>query len=169
MTNFTTQPDDFNDDNFDFPMFTRFARDVRTMSADLDSVSARNIVDAYYTLQENRMAFAAQARELEKQESPHELVAFLAHNLHVMEKSLKYPLERFAGSTTAGEWALSMYGIGPVLAAGLAAHIDITKAPTAGSVWRYAGLDRLRLGKKVKSAPSMQNSRLCVGRLARAS
>jgi hypothetical protein len=27
------------------------------------------------------------------------------------------------------------------LAAGLLAHIDITKAPTAGSIWRYAGLD----------------------------
>lgn len=153
MTNPTPQPDDFNDENFDFPMFTRFARDVRSMSADLDSTSARNIVDAYYTLQENRMAFAAQARELEKQESPHELVAFMAHNLHVMEKALKYPLERFAGSSVAGEWALSMYGIGPVLAAGLSAHIDITKAPTAGSVWRYAGLDPTQTWEKGQKRP----------------
>ena len=153
MNNPTPQPDDFNDENFDFPMFTRFARDVRSMSADLDSTSARNIVDAYYVLQENRMAFAAQARELEKQESPHELVAFMAHNLHVMEKALKYPLERFAEASVAGEWALSMYGIGPVLAAGLSAHIDITKAPTAGSVWRYAGLDPTQTWEKGQKRP----------------
>lgn len=153
MTNPTPQPDDFNDQNFDFPMFTRFARDVRSMSADLDSTSARNIVDAYYTLQENRMAFAAQARELEKQESPHELVAFMAHNLQIMEKALKYPLERFAESSVAGEWALSQYGIGPVLAAGLSAHIDITKAPTAGSVWRYAGLDPTQTWEKGQKRP----------------
>ena len=153
MNNPTLQPDDFNDENFDFPMFTRFARDVRSMSADLDSTSARNIVDAYYVLQENRMAFAAQARELEKQESPHELVAFMAHNLHAMEKALKYPLERFAESSVAGEWALSMYGIGPVLAAGLSAHIDITKAPTAGSVWRYAGLDPTQKWEKGQKRP----------------
>lgn len=140
-------------DLFDFPMFTRLARDVRSMSTDLDSASARNIVDAYYTLQENRMAFAAQARELEKQDSPHELVAFLAHNLHVMEKSLKYPLERFASSSVAGEWALRQYGIGPVLAAGLSAHVDITKAPTAGSVWRYAGLDPTMKWEKGQKRP----------------
>ena len=153
MNNPTPQVETFNDSDFDFPMFTRFARDVRSMSSDLDSASARNIVDAYYTLQENRMAFAAQARELEKQESPHELVAFMAHNLHLMEKALKFPLERFAEASVAGEWALSMYGIGPVLAAGLSAHIDITKAPTAGSVWRYAGLDPTQTWEKGQKRP----------------
>ena len=153
MNNPTPQVETFNDSDFDFPMFTRFARDVRSMSSDLDSASARNIVDAYYTLQENRMAFAAQARELEKQESPHELVAFMAHNLHLMEKALKFPLERFAEASVAGEWALSMYGIGPVLAAGLSAHVDITKAPTAGSVWRYAGLDPTQTWEKGQKRP----------------
>ena len=153
MNNPTPQVETFNDSDFDFPMFTRFARDVRSMSSDLDSASARNIVDAYYTLQENRMAFAAQARELEKQESPHELVAFMAHNLHLMEKALKFPLERFAEASVAGEWALSMYGIGPVLAAGLSAHVDITKAPTAGSVWRYAGLDPTMKWEKGQKRP----------------
>ena len=153
MNNPTPQVENFNDSDFDFPMFTRFARDVRSMSSDLDSASARNIVDAYYTLQENRMAFAAQARELEKQESPHELVAFMAHNLHLMEKALKFPLERFAEASVAGEWALSMYGIGPVLAAGLSAHVDITKAPTAGSVWRYAGLDPTQTWEKGQKRP----------------
>ena len=153
MNNPTPQVETFNDSDFDFPMFTRFARDVRSMSSDLDSASARNIVDAYYTLQENRMAFAAQARELEKQESPHELVAFMAHNLHLMEKALKFPLERFAEASVAGEWALSMYGIGPVLAAGLSAHVDIAKAPTAGSVWRYAGLDPTQTWEKGQKRP----------------
>lgn len=140
-------------DLFDFPMFTRLARDVRSMSADMDSNSARLVVDAYYTLQENRIAFSAQARELEKENSPHELVAFMAHNLQIMEKALKYPLERFAASTVAGEWALKQYGIGPVLAAGLAAHINIAKAPTAGSIWRYAGLDPTQTWEKGQKRP----------------
>jgi hypothetical protein len=134
-------------------MFTHFARDVRSMSSNLDSSSARKLVDSYYVLQENRIAFAAQARELEKQQSPYELVAFIAHNLHIMEKSLKYPLQRYAESSVAGEWAISQYGIGPVLAAGLSAHIDITKAPTAGSVWRYAGLDPTQKWEKGQKRP----------------
>jgi len=35
----------------------------------------------------------------------------------------------------------SITGIGPVITAGLLAHLDITQAPTAGHFWRFAGLD----------------------------
>lgn len=152
MTNLNPQPNN-EPEYFDFPMYTRFARDVRSLSADLDSNTARLLVDIYYVIQENRMAFSAQSRELQKQESPHELVEFLAHNLQTMEKSLKYPLERFATSSVAGQWAIDQYGIGPVLSAGLSAHIDITKAPTAGSVWRYAGLDPTQKWEKGQKRP----------------
>jgi hypothetical protein len=139
--------------NLEFPVFDRFSRDVRNLTENLDQSSARKVVDAYYVLQENRMAFAAQTRELEKQNSPHELVALLYDGLYRMEKALKLPLEKFAGSTVEGKWALDQYGIGPVLAAGLLAHIDITKAPTAGSVWRYAGLDPTQTWEKGQKRP----------------
>lgn len=137
----------------DFPVFERFSRDVRNLTEDLDDPSARKIVDAYYVLQENRIAFAAQTRELEKQGSPHELVALLYNGLYRMEKALKRPLEQYAQSSVVGQWAISQYGIGPVLAAGLSAHIDITKAPTAGSVWRYAGLDPTQTWQKGQKRP----------------
>jgi len=140
-------------ESFDFPLYTRFNRDVRSLAAEMDQNSTRKLVDAYYTIQENRMAFSAQARELQSQGSPSELVEFLSYNLQLMEKSLKFPLESFADSTVAGKWALSQYGIGPVLAAGLCAHIDITKAPTAGSVWRYAGLDPTQKWEKGQKRP----------------
>ena len=155
MSNFNFDDIESIDDlaPLDFPVFDRFSRDVRNLTESLDQASARKIVDAYYTLQENRMAFAAQTRELEKQGSPHELVALLYDGLYRMEKSLKAPLQQFAGSTVEGKWALEQYGIGPVLAAGLLAHIDITKAPTAGSVWRYAGLDPTMTWEKGQKRP----------------
>jgi hypothetical protein len=56
---------------------------------------------------------SVQARELEKMESPHELVAFLSHNLQIMEKALKFPLQAFAESSVAGEWAISWAACGP--------------------------------------------------------
>ena len=154
MTNPMTNPsDDFDPQDFDFPMFNRFARDLRTFTVELDSRSAREVVAAYYNIQENRMAFAAQARELQKADSPAELVEFLSYNLGLMEKSLKNPLEAYAQNSVVGSWAMSQYGIGPVLAAGLMAHIDITKAPTAGSVWRYAGLDPTMKWEKGQKRP----------------
>lgn len=155
MSNFNFDDIESIDDltSIDFPVFDRFSRDVRNLTETLDQASARKIVDAYYVLQENRMAFAAQTRELQKQESPHELVALLYDGLYRMEKALKRPLEEFAASTIPGKWALDQYGIGPVLAAGLQAHIDITKAPTAGSVWRYAGLDPTQTWDKGQKRP----------------
>jgi hypothetical protein len=151
-----------DNDNFDFPMFTNFARDVRSMSSNLDSSSARKLVDSYYVLQENRIAFTAQSRELQSKNSPHELISFIAHNLQIMEKALKYPLENFSKSTLAGQWALDQYGIGPILAAGLSAHIDITKAPSVSNVWRYAGLDPTQTWDKGQKRPyNAQLKTLC--------
>jgi hypothetical protein len=70
-----------------------------------------------------------------------------------MENSLKNPLKVFAESYPVGQWALSQYGIGPVITAGLIAHIDIEKASTAGSVWRYAGLDPTMKWEKGSKRP----------------
>lgn len=129
------------DFEFDFPMWQKMVRDVRSLSVNFDRQSVRELVSTYYRIQGNRIAMAAQARELEKAGSPHQLMEFLSSNMYYMETSLKSPLTRFSETYAVGNWALSQYGIGPVITAGLISHIDITKARTAGSVWRYAGLD----------------------------
>ena len=36
---------------------------------------------------------------------------------------------------------MGICGIGPVIAAGLLAHIDIERAPTVGHIWNFAGLN----------------------------
>jgi hypothetical protein len=46
-----------------------------------------------------------------------------------------------------------VYGIGPVIAAGLMAHIDITKCPTVGHIWRFAGLDPTLKWEKGQKRP----------------
>jgi hypothetical protein len=45
------------------------------------------------------------------------------------------------------------YGIGPVIAAGLLAHIDINEAPTTGHIWRFAGLDPTSVWEKGQKRP----------------
>ncbi len=44
---------------------------------------------------------------------------------------------------------MSIYGIGPVIAAGLSAHVDIRKARTAGAIWKFGGIagDEVWLGR----------------------
>jgi len=116
-------------------------KDVRNMEVDLDRRSARELVSLYYDLQKARMAYRNQVRDLQKAGSPHDLLNYYAHTLEMLEKSLVGPLDYFGDQFIVGQWAKSQYGIGPVITAGLVAHIDIEKAPTAGSVWRYAGID----------------------------
>jgi len=148
-------PDDYNNGEieYDFPLWNKMSKDIRRLSSNFDQHSVRELVSTYYRIQDNRIAVAAQSRELQKAGSPYELVQFLSDNLGYMETALKYPLQRFAETYPVGRWALNQGGIGPVLTAGLISHIDIEKAKTVGSIWRYAGLDPTVEWKKGQKRP----------------
>jgi hypothetical protein len=49
-------------------------------------------------------------------------------------------LDAYTQAHTMGSWMREIYGIGPVLSAGLLAHIDIEQCPTAGHIWHFAGI-----------------------------
>lgn len=141
------EDDDFVAENdlleFVIEMWTNphLTRDIRSMTVNFDQRSVRDLVSTYYDLQKLRIMTNNRTKALQKAGSPHELVEYYTKQMHNLESGLVKPLNSFANQFEVGRWALSQYGIGPVLAAGLLAHIDISKAPTAGSVWRYAGLD----------------------------
>lgn len=116
-------------------------RDIRSMTLNFNQRSVRDLVSTYYDLQDLRIMTNNRTKALQKSGSPHELVEYYTKQLKNLEVGLVKPLDNFAKEFVVGRWAQSQYGIGPVISAGLLAHIDISKAPTAGSVWRYAGLD----------------------------
>jgi hypothetical protein len=62
-------------------------------------------------------------------------------------------------STPEAQWAYSQIGIGPVIAAGLAAHIDVTKANSISAVWKFAG-QAPGYDKKIKGKTLPYNARL---------
>jgi hypothetical protein len=106
---------------------------------------ARYLADYYYARQKDRMTFAGQIRSAPEDE-PHEALDYLKAQSEIMEAETKKVLEIFAWNFEprpgfrTGEWLLDVYGIGPVIAAGLIAHIDIERARTAGSIHSFAGL-----------------------------
>lgn len=138
---------------FDFPMWRNFSKDVRSLHVNFDRKSVKELVSIYYRVQNDRIAIAAQARELKEAGSPYELAEHLSNQLHYMESSLVKPFENFAKTFKVGRWALSQYGIGPVITAGLISNIDINIAHTAGSVWRYAGMDPTLSWEKGQKRP----------------
>ena len=135
---------------------------LRNEAVSLGREEARNLVDTYYQIQEFRKASGNQRRAIMRGDdlaSP-VAVSWLHDNMFDIEKRLRDLLGRYAAADPVGAWAQSICGIGPVISAGLLAHIDIANAPTVGSIWRFAGLDPTTEWKKGERRP--WNARLKV-------
>lgn len=120
---------------------TRMSRDLAKASATLNAQEARYLVDLYYIYQEDRKRNANQELALGTSGEPHSVIAFFTKQNTTLEAQVKRVLDKYTDEHPVGKWLKEIYGIGPVIAAGLLAHIDISQCPTAGHIWRYAGLD----------------------------
>ena len=115
--------------------------DLRKAAATLGADEARYLVDLYYQAQDFRIASAGQVRSLSASEEPHGTISFIQDQFRLIEKQIHGALDVYSNSQPIGRWSREHTGVGPVIAAGLMAHIDIEKAPTVGHIWRFAGLD----------------------------
>lgn len=138
----------------------RLQRDLLDAARILGPAEVRYLVDGYYALQGYRVAAANQVRALSVGGEPSSLLVWLADQTSLLEGWIRRALLEWVEEQRPGRWALSQKGIGPVLAAGLLAHIDIEKAPTVGHIWRFAGLDPTVVWSKGEKRP--WNARLKV-------
>lgn len=120
---------------------TRLTRDLKNAALTLSPNEARYLVDSYYAIQDYRKAAGNQVRALNESGEPHEVLSWFGAQTDVLECQIKRALDAWSDGCKLGLWAKSICGIGPVIAAGLMAHIDIKQCPTVGHIWRFAGLD----------------------------
>ncbi len=132
---------------------SRLSRDLRSNAVTLGPDEARFLVDTYYAMQRQRIRDANQSRALAGDAEPHAVIDWLMQQHSVLENQVKRALAAYAEGHPVGQWLLSVRGIGPVLSAGLLAHIDITKCPTVGHIWSFAGLDPTREWAKGERRP----------------
>jgi hypothetical protein len=123
---------------------------IRTL--ELQTHEIAEIVELYYDCQKLRIAHANK----ERSEAPSELVQWLDFWMHAGESVIQAKLRKWVQSEHSpaeAKWAYDQVGIGPVIAAGLAAHIDIEKANSISAVWKFAGqapgFDRRTKGTKL--------------------
>ncbi len=147
---------------------------------------ALSLVGMYYSAQKLRVGagnrISAHERSVDVL-SDSNLVRLLKADLEKIEKQAARGLKAFAESQLLGRWALSQVGVGPVIAAGLLAHIDLKTCAcpvyrgmraqdrpphvcpgvvTAGAVWRFAGLDPTMTWEKGEKRPyNAKLKRLC--------
>jgi hypothetical protein len=132
---------------------TRLTKDLANASATMTAGEARFLVDSYYSMQEDRIRSNNQVRALGESEEPHDVLRWLADQSETLENQIKRSLAKYVEAHPVGGWLMSVVGIGPVIAAGLLAHIDIHKAPTTGHIWRFAGLDPTMKWEKGQKRP----------------
>lgn len=134
-------------------LFEALKRDLRDSSRNLTHNEARRLVYFYYSLQEQRIRAANQLRKLNESGEPHAIFTWINKNTERLETWVKTALDVYSQNHPAGEWLRSVKGIGPVIAAGLLANIDIEKAPTAGHIWSFAGLNPGKTWNKGEKRP----------------
>jgi len=140
----------------------KLTRDLKNAAKLMGVREARYFVHAYYDLQDYRIASANQQRRLLEGNEPSEFMGWLNSNLDLLEQQIKMVLDKWSANQPMGAWAREIVGIGPVISAGLIANIDITKAPTVGHIWRFAGLDPTSKWEKGKIRPwNASLKRLC--------
>lgn len=124
------------------PPVLKLSKDQKEASATLGPDEVRFLVDKYYEIQKGRIRANNQIKAVDRgpNREPHAVLDWLKTQSTILEDQVNVALYGYANSKDMGRWLMSLYGIGPVIASGLLAHIDWTK-PTVSHIWRFAGLD----------------------------
>jgi Transposase IS116/IS110/IS902 family len=130
-------------------------------AANLNDAEARFLVSDYYAAQDMRKRTDMQVRHQgdASMEERISALSYMGDGFALMEDEVRKMLKKYAEASPVGRWMLSLHGIGPVIAAGMLAHLDIKRAPTAGHFWRFSGLDptcKWEKGKKRPYNPAMK-------------
>lgn len=145
----------------------RLKRDLVIAAADLSDNEARYLVDSYYQIQEMRKATANQVRAMGESIEPNSVISWFRDQSEGLESQIKRALQSYAEGKRVGRWALSIYGIGPVISAGLLAYLgdpakivtdkktglERHQAPSAGHIWSFAGLEPKVVWEKGQKRP----------------
>lgn len=140
----------------------RLTKDVKLAAKTLTRDEARFLVDYYYLMQNDRIRAGNQEHALAESQEPHEVVTWLRQNSAVLERNVHALLDAYSDTTVTGRWSKSVVGIGPVIAAGLLAHVDIERAAHIGHIWNFAGLNPAAVWNKGERRPwNADLKRLC--------
>lgn len=121
---------------------------------------ARFLVDNYYDAQKRRIRGGNQVKGLNRDAvktghdaEPHEALKYMLSSAVIMEENIKKILGWYVETHPMAWFFENTLGIGPVLAAGLLAYIDIDQCPTVGHIWSFAGLNPTVTWEKGQKRP----------------
>jgi hypothetical protein len=155
-------PDGVNDPDLSKDLILMLSKDLKAAAQTMGRQEIRYLVDTYYQVQDYRKASGNQQIALRRSDEPNALLSWVGQQFEGVEGTIKKALDYYTQlePTGVGQWMRQVHGIGPVIAAGMMAHIDITKANTPSKIYRFAGLDPTSIWLKGEKRP--WNARLKV-------
>jgi hypothetical protein len=143
---------------------------LRQSGGGVTDTEARFLVDLFYSMQKQRIRTNNQSKGLDRdakkaanEPEPHDAINWTLTQFDTLEGQIERILKVYVEQHPMAWFFAATVGIGTgILAAGLLAHIDINQAPTAGHIWRFAGLDpTLTWEKKTKRPWNATLKTLC--------
>src|SRR5262245_25322748 len=159
----------------------RLKKDLRAAAKTLTTSEVRYLVDLYYQIQDFRKAAGNQIAAMGRVGEPVAVLGWSFETMETIEKEIAKWLDIYTDNepTGMGGWSKAICGIGPIISAGLLAHIDMrpwrcfnkeakkkctSDAPcgleckyetifTVGHIWRFAGLDPTMSWNKGEKRP----------------
>lgn len=141
---------------------TPLTREQTFDASKLTNPEIRALVYNYHDAQDKRKGGDMQLRHLgdktdPKQdrsiENPSFLLQHYAEEQARLEKDIAKCLGEYADGHPVGRWMMAQTGIGPVIAAGYLAFIDIEQCPTVGHIWSFSGLNPDQKWEKGQKRP----------------
>ncbi len=136
-----------------FELLDKLSKDLSASARLLGQREARFLVEFYYAMQDFRIRAASRVREASKDAEPNQVLSFVLDSNKRLEGNIQKALGEFANQYHVGRWLRSICGIGPVISAGLLAHLDVRLCKTAGHFWNFAGLNPAVKWEKGKKRP----------------
>lgn len=151
----------------DFEAISKLSKDLANASKTMTDKEAKYTVYLFYNIQETRIRMGEQARALSTSGEPHTLLSFFYDQFDSLENQVKRALDKYTDSVPAGIWAKDQLGIGPVIAAGMCAHVgDASRFKTVGNLWSYSGLlegQKRKVGEKSNWNPDLKRLSWLIG------
>ena len=137
--------DEEADEPWHLEVINRFRKDALEKigfdPANMSTGETRFVVSSYYGIQKARLQVNNRYIALKKSGESMTMLSFILAGLTASEHNIQKILAAFSANNGVGKWAESIPGVAGIISAGLISEIDITRAPTVGHIWRFAGMD----------------------------
>lgn len=124
---------------------SQISKTIKDSMATITGSQLKYLVDSYYQTQEYRKSLDNQIRsinqEVDGEGATPLALQWLAKNVRNQENQIMKMLDAYTDSSPVTRWAKDVIGIGPVIAAGLAANLDISKVKYVNQFYSYMGLN----------------------------